>query len=55
MITNLINNRNLKSQKRNYFDVANNPDHTIYKANTNLKKAFPKPLQIIMQNAKKEK
>lgn len=41
MITALKNNRKLKSQKRNYFDKANNPDHKIYKANSNLKKQPP--------------
>ncbi len=55
MITSLKNNRKLKSQKRSYFDKANNSDRKIYKANSKLKKASPEKLQAIREKVKKEK
>jgi len=53
MITSLKNNRKLKSQKRSYFDKANNSDHKVYKANSKLKKATPEQLQAIREKVKR--
>jgi len=55
MITSLKNNRKLKSQKRRYFDKANNSDHKIYKANSKFKKATPEQLKAIREKVRKEK
>lgn len=55
MITSLKNNRKLKSQKRSYFDKANNSDHKIYKTKSKFKKATPEQLQDIREKVRKEK